>query len=341
MNDSQADVVVVTETWLSYSVLNAFQGVRVAQSSHFDSKGVMFLTGPRISNLQALVPSLWTAHSIFLKARVRDLNDSLTVVAHYSQPGQKQVLDEELRFAFRVMRQQQRLKQVVLAGDLNRPANQARALAASLDLEVCQDERQSTGDERASIGGMQGHDPGQDPLWRGPADQQVPKRARSKQLVTRVNPRNPANSKQLDYILCNFAHEGAFVEPANWQDSDHRPLSCIVLPEKLPRQGAIKFREETRLRQNLSQAQLRRVLSSPAWPDEPFVAVAKKLDLTYTVRIPLDCTYQLRRYVKNVVGQSESTAMLVEDTLSELQRQVTLSLKAKAKENQKRRADKK
>ena len=69
--------------------------------------------------------------------------------------------------------------------------------------------------------------------------------------------------------------------------------------------------------------------------------MAKKLDLTYTVRIPLDCTYQLRRYVKNVVGQSESTAMLVEDTLSELQRQVTLSLKAKAKENQKRRADKK
>ena len=334
MNDSQADVVVVTETWLSYSVLNAFQGVRVAQSPHLDSKGVMVLTGPRVSNLQALVPSLWTAHSIFLKARVRDLNDSLTVVAHYSQPGQKQVLDEELRFAFRVMRLQQRLKQVVLAGDLNRPANQARALAASLDLEVCQDERQSTVN-------MHGHGHEQDLLWRGPADQQVPKRARSKQLVTRVNPRNPANSKQLDYILCNFAHEGAFVEPANWQDSDHRPLSCIVLPEKLPRQGAIKFREETRLRQNLSQAQLRRVLSSPAWPDEPFVAVAKKLDLTYTVRIPLDCTYQLRRYVKNVVGQSESTAMLVEDTLSELQRQVTLSLKAKAKENQKRRADKK
>ena len=188
------------------------------------------------------------------------------------------------------MRQQQRLKQVVLAGDLNRPADKARTLAASLDLAVCQDEH-------------------------------------GEQLVTHVNARNPASSKQLDYICCNFAHQGAFLEPANWQNSDHRPLACIVLPKKLPRQEAVKFREETRLRQNLSTAQLKRVLSSPAWPDSPFVDVAKELDLTYTVRIPVDCTYQLRRYIKNVLAETESTAKLATDTLSELRRQVTLSLR--------------
>ena len=87
-----------------------------------------------MSNLQPVLPSLWTPHTILLKAHVKELGDSLTVVGHYSQPSRKQELDEELEFAFKLMRQQGRLKQVVLGGDFNRSVEQVRTLASRLQL---------------------------------------------------------------------------------------------------------------------------------------------------------------------------------------------------------------
>ena len=101
-----------------------------------------------------------------------------------------------------------------------------------------------------------------------------------------------------------------------------------MLPRKLPRQSPAKFREETRLKQNLHQEQLKSVLSSPYWPDKPFIAVAKEKNLTYTVRIPVDCTYQLRRFVKNALAETENTARLATDTLDELRRLIALSFQA-------------
>ena len=91
-----------------------------------------------MSNLQPVLPSLWTPHTILLKAHVKELGDSLTVVGHYSQPSRKQELDEELEFAFKLMRQQGRLKQVVLAGDFNRSAEQVSQLAERLRLKLNQ-----------------------------------------------------------------------------------------------------------------------------------------------------------------------------------------------------------
>ena len=136
MTESQTDILVLTETWLDYSVLNTFEGVRVAQTPYCSSKGILVLTSKRISNLQAIQPQLWSPHTILLKAHVKEIDDSITVIGHYSQPSHKQELDEELLYIFKTLRQQNRLKQIVLAGDFNRSPSQMALLSSKLDLRV-------------------------------------------------------------------------------------------------------------------------------------------------------------------------------------------------------------
>ena len=104
MNETKTDILIITETWLDYSVLNTFEGIRVAQTPHCGSKGILVLTSGRISNLQAIQPELWTPHTILLKAHIKEIHDSITIVGHYNQPSHKQELDEELRFAFKLLR---------------------------------------------------------------------------------------------------------------------------------------------------------------------------------------------------------------------------------------------
>ena len=84
MLSTQTDFLIITESWLNYSVLNAFEGVKVAQTPPSESKGVLVLTGKEISNLQPVLPSLWTPHTIMLKAHVKSIGDSITIVGHYS-----------------------------------------------------------------------------------------------------------------------------------------------------------------------------------------------------------------------------------------------------------------
>ena len=52
------------------------------------------------------------------------------------------------------------------------------------------------------------------------------------------------------------------------------------------------------------------ILLDPDWPQSPFIEVADKLNLTYQVRIPLDDTYELRRFVKNTSDNEHVQARL-------------------------------
>ena len=63
---------------------------------------------------------------------------------------------------------------------------------------------------------------------------------------------------------------------------------------------SIMFKKEIRVKQNLTSTNQRSILMDPDWPEKPYIEIAKKHGLTYTVRIPTDGTQQLRRLVRNI-----------------------------------------
>ena len=60
------------------------------------------------------------------------------------------------------------------------------------------------------------------------------------------------------------------------------------------------------------------ILLDPDWPQSPFIEVADKLNLTCQVRIPLDDTYELRRFVKNTSDNEHVQAGLTCYTLERM-----------------------
>ena len=270
------DITVLCETWLTTTIVHRIAGVRALQTPLAPHQGVLLVLGERVTDVQPVVPGLWSPRLIVAKVHIGDLNDRITVVGHYSPPGERAASDKELMYAVKVLSEQGQAKHLVVAGDLNRSCEDARALASKLNLVLAQ---------------TQNH-----------------------VLVTHVNSRNQHHSNQLDYILSNTkSFAGTRTHPQVTRVSDHIPLSTLLEVEPRPRaSNASKFHMQTRLKQNLEAKKIESVLLHPQWPHMPFMDVASQLGLTYKVRVQKDVTVQLRRYVNNTLTKHKDKIAIVE-----------------------------
>ena len=128
------DITVLCETWLTTPLVHRIAGVRALQSPLAPHQGVLIVLGERVTDVQPVVPGLWSPRLIVAKVHIGDLNDRVTVIGHYSPPGERAASDKELMYAVKVLSEQGQAKHLVVAGDLNRSGEDARALASKLNL---------------------------------------------------------------------------------------------------------------------------------------------------------------------------------------------------------------
>ena len=96
------------------------------------------------------------------------------VICHYSQPGRKRELDEELEHFVACIRKETRSPRILIGGDFNRGLQEMRRMADKMELWLAQDDLQ--------------------------------------QILTHKNAKNEANSRQLDYIMSNLIHTEAWTD---------------------------------------------------------------------------------------------------------------------------------
>lgn len=102
----------------------------------------MILASSSASRLQPVLPEYWTRHTIAVAFSVKlsDIRKESTVVivGHYAQPPHQEALSEELSFFVEYLHRKGH-RNVVVAGDFNRPVTEMNALANRLQLTLAQD----------------------------------------------------------------------------------------------------------------------------------------------------------------------------------------------------------
>ena len=86
-NSGEANLIVLTETWLQSPLTAIFQTKHILQSPLSRYQGVAIIGGKDTVNLQPLLPQMWTEHTIagLLTKRGKDKSLSqLVIIAHYS-----------------------------------------------------------------------------------------------------------------------------------------------------------------------------------------------------------------------------------------------------------------
>lgn len=230
------------------------------------NQGVMILCRDPITNLQPLLPDLWTVNTIATIAHVR-LNSRvhlpMALIAHYSQPGRKNDLDDELDFILEQVRTTHPAIRIIIGGDFNRKPDDMWSLSDRLGIQLAQ----------------------------YPGDVHL----------THINQKNPDNSHQLDYILTNLPWEDTAIDLNNL-GSDHFPLITNIRWDGLENIGSTtKYKKVTKLKKNIAAGEVESVLTHLEWPKRPFILIAKDLNLTQDIFIPRYEAQQFHALVSNAV----------------------------------------
>ena len=245
-------ISIITETWLQRKLIYSLRGVKSAQSDPAPNQGVLILASKPVMNMQPVLEECRTVNTIAVICNVqvtKHLQIPVHVIGHYSQPGRKQQLDEELTYFVRTIRECTPQASFIVAGDFNRSVFEMDQFARKLNLKLAQ--------------------------------------APEAEYVTHLNARNFRQSKQLDYILTNMDSSDTHI-PASFRfPSDHLPLSTsLTWPANLRLPRPIRYKRVVVLAKDLTPDELTRILEDPRWPDKPFIKVATKLGLTEVHHIP-------------------------------------------------------
>ena len=92
---------MITETWLQERIAFKVRGAKTAQSPRLHNQGVLIVAQQPTANLQPVFEPLWTTNTIVVLCHMAlspQQHLPLYVICHYSQPGRKRELDEELKY---------------------------------------------------------------------------------------------------------------------------------------------------------------------------------------------------------------------------------------------------
>ena len=180
------------------------------------------------------------------------------VICHYSQPGRKRELDEELEHFVACIRKETRSPRILIGGDFNRGLKAMREMADKMELWLAQDDL--------------------------------------RQMFTHKNAKNEKNSRQLDYIMSNLIHSKAWVDEEAAAKSDHLPLFATLDWNKTPAHLAATEKHPVRLlNKNLEKKDIMKVLMHPDWPKRPFIYLAEKLGMVTT---KFRCQFATHKFTK-------------------------------------------
>ena len=92
MRQQGADIGIITETWLHYSVINQMEDYFVAHSPPTAAQGVVIIARKPIINCQPLLPDLWTPTIIMVLVHVEMEKGKpptkVVVIAYYGKPDE-------------------------------------------------------------------------------------------------------------------------------------------------------------------------------------------------------------------------------------------------------------
>ena len=94
----------------------------------------MIIANNKITNMQHIEPSLWTPNTIVVKLRLKKHETPVFVIGHYSKPGCKTVLDQELEYFINVVRERHPQGRIIVGGDLNRSVKKMKSLCRKTNL---------------------------------------------------------------------------------------------------------------------------------------------------------------------------------------------------------------
>ena len=111
-------VLVVIETWDKCSLKFKFDYAKTAQSPPYHRSGVMIVFTKQFYNVAHINSNAWTEHTITVRANLKNSKASIYNICHYPQPGNRQVLDDELNYHVKTIKQRQPGAHIVVAGDI-------------------------------------------------------------------------------------------------------------------------------------------------------------------------------------------------------------------------------
>ena len=116
-------ISIITETWLQRKLIYSLRGIKSAQSDPAPNQGILILASEPVMNMQPVLEECRTVNTIAVICNVqvtKHLQIPVHVIGHYSQPGRKQQLDEELTYFVRTIRECTPQASFIVAGDFNR-----------------------------------------------------------------------------------------------------------------------------------------------------------------------------------------------------------------------------
>ena len=137
----KADVVILTETWLEYHITPYETSSFLAQSKPNRYRGVIVMTGQRISNMQPVLPEFWTECIVATSLQFKNGEEmtQLYVVGVYAPPGLQKKTIKLLDVFVRYCRQKSIDATIIIAGDLNIEHAEATKLALRLGVILAQE----------------------------------------------------------------------------------------------------------------------------------------------------------------------------------------------------------
>ena len=66
-NRSDAQITILTETWLRKPITNTIDNIHIAQSPPMHNQGIVILAKRTIKQFQPVFPSLWTPNTVAVK----------------------------------------------------------------------------------------------------------------------------------------------------------------------------------------------------------------------------------------------------------------------------------
>lgn len=109
----------MTETWLDKQIATDFRGVNVIQSPPSRNQGVMVVIRDTCAHVQPIFPHYWSASLFAAKVKLKRHNTPLIVLAYYSQPGNRAILNEQRDHLLDLIRKVYKHTPIIIGGDFN------------------------------------------------------------------------------------------------------------------------------------------------------------------------------------------------------------------------------